>query len=194
MMGSTIRRGTLIVLEGCDRSGKSTQARMLVDSLTQEGHPSKLMRFPDRTTTLGKTINDYLTSAVEMSDQAIHLLFSANRWEAMKQMEADLNAGTTLVVDRYAFSGVAFTAAKGLDLQWCKNPDTGLYAPDVTIYMDLPVDEAMRRGGFGEERYEKEDFQNKVGQVFMQLRTPEWKYQPFLSCPVAHACHWKLLG
>ena len=38
-------------------------------------------------------------------------------------MEATLRAGTTLVVDRYAYSGVAFTAAKalpGLDLEWCK--------------------------------------------------------------------------
>ena len=41
-------------------------------------------------------------------------------------MEATLRAGTTLVVDRYAYSGVAFTAAKalpGLDLEWCKARD-----------------------------------------------------------------------
>jgi thymidylate kinase len=35
-------------------------------------------------------------------------------------MEAKLREGTTLVVDRYSFSGVAFSAAKGLDLNWCK--------------------------------------------------------------------------
>jgi dTMP kinase len=38
-------------------------------------------------------------------------------------MEATLKAGTTLVVDRYSYSGVAFTAAKGLDFQWCKVRD-----------------------------------------------------------------------
>lgn len=39
-------RGALIVLEGCDRSGKSTQCKLLVESLTAKGVPAKLMRFP----------------------------------------------------------------------------------------------------------------------------------------------------
>jgi thymidylate kinase len=43
-------------------------------------------------------------------------LFSGSR----SLMEAKLREGTTLVVDRYSFSGVAFSAAKGLDLNWCK--------------------------------------------------------------------------
>ena len=68
----------------------------------------------------------------------MHLLFSANRWEAVKTLKTRLNAGETLVCDRYAFSGVAFTAAKGtLDLEWCKNPDRGLPAPDAVIYLDV---------------------------------------------------------
>jgi thymidylate kinase len=68
----------------------------------------------------------------------VHLLFSANRWEAVKSLKARLNSGETLVCDRYAFSGVAFTAAKGtLDLEWCKNPDRGLPAPDAVIYLDV---------------------------------------------------------
>ena len=68
----------------------------------------------------------------------MHLLFSANRWEAVKSLKARLNSGETLVCDRYAFSGVAFTAAKGtLDLEWCKNPDRGLPAPDAVIYLDV---------------------------------------------------------
>lgn len=35
-------------------------------------------------------------------------------------MESKLKSGTTLVVDRYSYSGVAFSAAKGLDVEWCK--------------------------------------------------------------------------
>ena len=51
-----------------------------------------------------------------MDDHAIHLLFSANRWEVAKSIREKLNAGITLVVDRYAYSGVAFTSAKaGMD-------------------------------------------------------------------------------
>lgn len=48
------------------------------------------------------------------------------------------------VCDRYAYSGVAFTSAKGLDIEWCKNPDRGLPAPDCIIYLDLAVEEAAQ--------------------------------------------------
>lgn len=73
-----------------------------------------------------------------------------------------LAAGTTLVVDRYAYSGVAFTAAKGLpglDRAWCMAPDAGLPAPDAVFFLSLTVEQAAARGGYGEERYEKADFQ-----------------------------------
>lgn len=76
-----------------------------------------------------------------------------------------LRSGTTLVVDRYAYSGVAYTAAKqvpGLTIDWCRAPDEGLPAPDVTFYLQLPQSAAGARDGFGEERYEQADFQEKV--------------------------------
>lgn len=38
-------------------------------------------------------------------------------------MEAKLKGGTTLIVDRYSYSGVAFSSAKGLDIEWCKVKD-----------------------------------------------------------------------
>ena len=71
-------------------------------------------------------------------DTAIHLLFSANRWEAHKGIKKKLQEGQSIVLDRYAFSGVAFTAAKGLhSVEWCKGPDTGLPKPDVVIYLNV---------------------------------------------------------
>lgn len=45
-----------------------------------------------------------------------------------------LNSGKTIVADRYAFSGVAYTSAKGIDLEWCKEGDTGLPAPDKVTW------------------------------------------------------------
>ena len=48
------------------------------------------------------------------------------------------------VCDRYAYSGVAFTSAKGLELEWCKTCDKGLPAPDCIIYLDMPIDEAAK--------------------------------------------------
>ncbi|PWZ16906.1 Thymidylate kinase [Zea mays] len=50
-------------------------------------------------------------------------------------MESKLLSGTTLIVDRYSYSGVAFSAAKGLDIEWCKAPENGLIAPDLVILL-----------------------------------------------------------
>lgn len=77
------------------------------------------------------------------------------------------------VCDRYAYSGVAFTAAKGLDVEWCKSCDKGLPAPDCIIYLDIPVEEAAARGQFGEERYEKVEFQKSVRESFMRLHAAD---------------------
>ena len=70
-----------------------------------------------------------------------------------KKMVSLLEAGTTLVVDRYSFSGVAFTGAKpGIDIAWCAQSELGLVAPDVVIFLDLPVEVSKERGAFGDER------------------------------------------
>ena len=66
----------------------------------------------DRTTEIGKMINSYLQNGKEVDDHAIHLLFSANRWEQSAEILDSLNNGITLVVDRYAYSGAAFSGAK----------------------------------------------------------------------------------
>jgi len=170
------KRGAFILFEGIDRCGKSTQSQRLVEHLNSIGHTAELLRFPDRTTPIGMMLDSYLRQSTELDDHTTHLLFSANRWEKRDVLLKKLQSGCTLVVDRYAFSGVAFTSAKGLDLEWCKAPDRGLPAPDVVLYMKLPVEVAMSRGGAGEERYEKVDFQKKVKTIFEEkLADSAWK-------------------
>ena len=88
------------------------------------------------------------------------------------EIEALLAAGTSVVCDRYAFSGLAFSMAKvhavpatielfqslmrpplqGLDQRFLQTPDTGLPLPDLTLFLTLSAQEAARRGGYGEER------------------------------------------
>ena len=173
---SFFQRGCFILFEGIDRCGKTTQCKRLVEFLKNQGKQVEFMRFPDRSTVIGQTINSYLTNGIDMDDQAIHLLFSANRWELSTKMKEKLDAGITLVVDRYAYSGVAFSASKkSLSLEWCKTPDEGLLAPDIVLFMDLTVDQAMERGDFGNERYEKEEFQRTVRDTFFALKSDTWK-------------------
>jgi dTMP kinase len=66
-----------------------------------------------------------------------------------------LREQTTIVCDRYAYSGVAFSSAKInesdqtplLSMDWCKAPDRGLPAPDAVIFLDLTQEQAQERGG-----------------------------------------------
>jgi dTMP kinase len=84
-------------------------------------------------------------------------------------IEKLLNEGTTVVCDRYAFSGIAFSVSKGLSYEWCRAPDISLPAPDVTIFLDISPEKAKERGGYGDERYEKEEMQVRVREVFRRI-------------------------
>ncbi|KAF8622510.1 hypothetical protein AX15_006954 [Amanita polypyramis BW_CC] len=176
MSSPTPKRGAFIVIEGLDRSGKSTQSSAILDRLQTHDIPTRLIKFPDRTTPIGNMIDAYLKSQSDLDDRAIHLLFSANRWELATSIQETLlttsntNTHPTLVVaDRYAFSGTAFSTAKGLPYPWCRAPDISLPAPDLTIFLDISPEQARTRGGYGEERYEKEEMQRKVRDVFWKM-------------------------
>ncbi|XP_045448445.1 thymidylate kinase [Melitaea cinxia] len=170
-----LKRGALIVIEGVDRTGKTTQCNKIVESLKNKNINAEYKNFPNRTTEIGNVINSYLKSMNELSDEAIHLLFSANRWENANYIIKMLKAGTTIIVDRYCYSGVAFSAAKGLDVNWCKAPDSGLPKPDKVFFLNLPLEAVQRRNGFGNERYEVFDFQKKVFDAYMQLKEENWE-------------------
>uniref|UniRef100_M1A6I8 Thymidylate kinase n=1 Tax=Solanum tuberosum TaxID=4113 RepID=M1A6I8_SOLTU len=177
-------RGALIVLEGLDRCGKTSQSGRLYKYLDEQGHSVESWRFPDRNTGVGQMISSYLANKSQLDDHAIHLLFSANRWEKRSDsisenmqslMEEKLKSGTTLIVDRYSYSGVAFSSSKGLDIEWCKAPEIGLLAPDLVVYLDISPEKAAERGGYGDERYEQLEFQKKVAGSYLSLRDSSWK-------------------
>ncbi|KAJ8516882.1 hypothetical protein ONZ45_g5869 [Pleurotus djamor] len=167
----TSRRGAFIVIEGLDRSGKTTQCSTLLERLEASKIEAKLIKFPDRTTKIGQMIDSYLKSESDLDNHLIHLLFSANRWELASSIERTLNEGSLVLCDRYAFSGIAFTASKGLSYAWCRSPDIALPAPDITLFLDITPEKAKERGGYGEERYEKEEMQKKVRKVFARIGT-----------------------
>ncbi|KAJ2893633.1 thymidylate kinase [Zalerion maritima] len=177
-------RGSLIVLEGLDRSGKTTQVKLLEQRFVEAGRSSvKVMRFPDRTTPIGQMIDGYLRRQSEMDDHSVHLLFSANRWEAAKNIHALLSSGTTVICDRYYLSGMVYSTAKGnpsLPLAWARNPEVGLPRPDIVLFLDLDEETARGRGGWGGELYEKAGMQKKVRELFWDLsmgKTGEYRQE-----------------
>ncbi|KAJ5992580.1 hypothetical protein N7451_008304 [Penicillium sp. IBT 35674x] len=166
------RRGALIVVEGLDRAGKSSQCEMLRDYLESQGKIVKYIRFPDRTTPIGQLINSYLLGSANQDDHSIHLLFSANRWEIAKSIEQEITSGTTVIVDRYSYSGAVYSAAKAnptLSLKWAWQPEIGLPRPDICLFLSISAEEAAKRGGYGAERYENETMQTRVRELFRIL-------------------------
>lgn len=58
-----------------------------------------------------------------------------------------------------------------MNLNWARHPEEGLPRPDVCLFLELSAAEAAKRGGFGEERYEKKELQDRVRQLFNDLRS-----------------------
>lgn len=117
-------------------------------------------------------INSYLTGKAQQDDHSIHLLFSANRWEAVKSIRKDILDGVSVIVDRYSFSGAVYSAAKDnpdLSLDWAWYPEIGLLKPDLLFFLDISSADAAKRGGYGAERYETEKMQTRVRTLFQQL-------------------------
>jgi len=169
--GAAATRGLFLVFEGLDRSGKSTQSKKLEEHLSKVSPgPVKWMCFPNRKTPIGIAIDLYLRRQLELPDEAVHRLFSANRWEMAKSIVEDLRAGTTIICDRYAFSGVAYSAAKGLDFTWCQSPDRGLPCPDGVFFLHIDEKVGAARSNFGDERYENPEMQAKVRAQFKDPR------------------------
>ncbi|OWM86403.1 hypothetical protein CDL15_Pgr021489 [Punica granatum] len=98
---------------------------------------------------------------------------SAELWRSL--MEAKLKGGTTLVVYQYLYLRVAFSSAKGLNIEWCKAPEIGLLAPDLVLYLDIAPEKAAERGAYGGERHEQVKFQKKVAERYRVLRGSSWK-------------------
>ncbi|KAL5720036.1 dTMP kinase [Ranunculus cassubicifolius] len=95
--------------------------------------------------------------------------------EAESLMESKLKSGTTLIVDRYSYSGVAFSAAKGLDIEWSKASSRDWVAgPDLVLFLDIPPEKAVEGGGYGGERYVQLEFQQKVSQHYQILHDSTW--------------------
>lgn len=88
------------------------------------------------------------------------------------EIESNIASGIDVVVDRYYHSGCVYSAAKlnpSLDLHWARMPEEGLPRPDIVLFLDISAEDAAKRGGYGEERYEKKDMQDRVRTLFRQM-------------------------
>ncbi len=140
-----------ITFEGLDFSGKSTQATLLVEKLKQQHCTVHFIREPGGTA-ISEKIRDILLDKkhLEMSDTAEILLFSASRSQLVSQViKPALLRGEVVVCDRYCDSTTAYQGyGRELDLDAVRAINklaTGGTMPDLTVLVDIPIDEIERR-------------------------------------------------
>lgn len=59
-------------------------------------------------------------------------------------------------------------------MDWCCAPERGLPEPDAILFLDMSIEESKKRGDFGVERYEREEFQRRVREMYQRLKGPSW--------------------
>jgi dTMP kinase len=134
-------RGKIIVIEGTDKAGKSSQSRMLAEALKVSGKVCVILDFPDYTTPIGMEIKAFLEGKRDYLSEVKHLLFSANRWEKKKEIESMLENGTIIVMNRYWQSNLVYGAAnprisaKRAEMQDAFESDTQLAASAYKNYL-----------------------------------------------------------
>jgi len=140
-----------ITFEGLDFSGKSTQAKLLVERLKKAKHVVRFLREPGGTK-ISERIREILLdkSHLEMTEAAELLLFSASRTQLVAEVIVPaLQRGEIVVCDRYYDSTTAYQGyGRGFNLEAVRHINkiaTAGTDPDLTILVDIPVEEIERR-------------------------------------------------
>ncbi|HZC06060.1 MAG TPA: dTMP kinase [Ktedonobacterales bacterium] len=195
--------GYFITLEGPDGSGKTTQARLLAERLRAAGRSPQLTREPGGTAlggimraallhpeaTLSALAQAELVPANKPAEPMLPLtealLLSADRAQHVARIREWLAADMVVISDRYADATLAYQGyGRGYDLARLRALQamaTGGLAPDLTLLLDLPVDEGQRRKRAGHEDgeeinrldLEQRDFQERVRAGYLALAAAE---------------------
>lgn len=169
-----MERGKFIVFEGTDGTGKSTNARRAAEYLEGQGVPCLLTCEPTDGE-IGKLLRRFLKGEIEANEKAVAALFLADRLDHITKkgglLDA-LNAGTTVICDRYYLSSVAYNCP-GESAEYVAELNRAaldLLSPDLTVYLDMPLEKLAERISKRDttEIYETLEYQRKVKQRYEQ--------------------------
>lgn len=187
-----VPRGKFITFEGPEGSGKSTQARLLVQDLKNDGREVVVTREPGGTA-IGDAIRAILLNPElrEMDSVTELLLLAASRAQNVRQrVQPALERGCIVVCDRFTDSTLAYQGyGRRFDLKLLRSLNsiaTGGVFPDLTVLLDLPVELGLERAkalkkaearGQKGDRFEQEemDFHRRLRDGFLKLAAAEPK-------------------
>lgn len=187
----------LLVIEGLDGAGKSTQINLLKEFLADKGYHVEYLHFP-RTDApyFGELIARFLRGEFGTLDNVdpylVALLYAGDRKDAAGQIYKWLNKGTIVLLDRYTYSNIAYQCAKLTDeteqeklMKWILSLEFTHFAipkPDINIFLDVPFsftekklsgsragDDRLYLNGSRDIHEESLLFQKKVRDMYMRL-------------------------
>ena len=186
-------RGKLITIEGPDTAGKSTQAQLLKDYFTSHGQECVELHFPDYDHAYGRLIKEILFNcSVDELDKkqflALQMVFVADQLAAQSKIEAYLEDGIHVILDRYDLSTIVYAASKlaqtsdvesliktaSLIKKW----QTELLVPDLTVILDIQASTILLRKNVLDQFESNRKFMEKVTTFYaaLQLQTvKEWE-------------------
>lgn len=136
--------GVLIVVEGIDGSGKSTQIRLLNKWLQSEGYGVFFSEWNSSTLVKGTTkLGKKRRSLTPTTFSLIHATDFADRTE--HQIVPALKAGAIVLADRYIYTAFARDAARGVSRGWVRNLYSFCVKPDIALYFRVPLDVSLDR-------------------------------------------------
>lgn len=180
----TTRRGKLIVLEGAEGVGKTTQLRRLGDTLTARGIPFLGVREPGGTAIGNEIRRLLLEPGRDIRARTEALLFMASRAQLIEtEVGPALDHGKVVLADRFFLSTYAYQiAGRGLsdaEVTAANRFATGGVAPDLTILLRLSVPAALARtdsrGSRDRIEAADDDFHHRVADAFDRFAEPSWQ-------------------
>jgi dTMP kinase len=178
-------RGKLIVFEGAEGAGKTTQIRLIAARLASTGVPCVTLREPGGTPVGDAIRKILLDSELHITAAAEALLFMASRAELIaREIGPAIEQGKVVLLDRFFLSTYAYQiVGRGLpeeEVRAANRLATGGLVPDLTLLLDVPPGEGLGRADARGKRDRMErsadDFHERVGNAFRKFVEPAWQH------------------
>lgn len=155
--------GIFIVFEGLDGAGTTTQISLLQNRLTQDGFPVYTTKEPSNGP-FGSTIRLAIEERLKIEPTALALAFAADRIDHLQNKSNGvvkaLEDGKVVLCDRYVLSNMAYQKVFIDDFFWLALINKFALKPDMTFFIDTPVEECVKR--FSSRSSNQELYHNPV--------------------------------